>query len=316
MLIAGGVGGGSCSSGCRPSRRSSGSPGARRRWPNGSGSRGTFTTPCCRCWRWSAAAAGPSAARRPSWVCWPGSRKRRCAPCSPRTRAGPRATGADGQLDLRALVGAVGRRPGHGVLPRDRRCCSRQDKAEALAGAAAAALDNVRRHAGPGRAGVAAGGGRGRAGASSASATRARFRAPGGWPRRRPTAAWAYSHSIVGRLRARWAGRRPSPRPLARERRSSCVWPGPDAEPEAGSPAGRPGCWSWTTTRSGASGPPGTWTRPGSRSRARRASGAQALRDRGRRQAGCGAAGPEPARPARRRGHPRAAGRRAVGSGC
>ncbi len=62
--------------------------------------------------------------------------------------AEPRVAGADGQLDLRALLAPFG-----GVqvtvscpatvvlLP--------EDKAEALAGSAAAALDNVRRHAGP-----------------------------------------------------------------------------------------------------------------------------------------------------------------------
>jgi len=62
--------------------------------------------------------------------------------------AGPRATGADGQLDLRALVGPLGgvrvtvSSPATSVL-------LSEEKAEALAGAAAAALDNVRRHAGP-----------------------------------------------------------------------------------------------------------------------------------------------------------------------
>jgi signal transduction histidine kinase len=59
-----------------------------------------------------------------------------------------RATGADGQLDLRALVTPFGGLqvtvscPATAVL-------LPEDKAEALAGAAAAALDNVRRHAGP-----------------------------------------------------------------------------------------------------------------------------------------------------------------------
>lgn len=62
--------------------------------------------------------------------------------------AGPRATGADGQLDLRALVAPFGgvqvtvSCPATAVL-------LPEDKAGALADAAAAALDNVRRHAGP-----------------------------------------------------------------------------------------------------------------------------------------------------------------------
>jgi signal transduction histidine kinase len=62
--------------------------------------------------------------------------------------AGPRAKGADGQLDLRALVAPFGdvrvtvSCPATAVL-------LPEDKAEALADAAAAALDNVRRHAGP-----------------------------------------------------------------------------------------------------------------------------------------------------------------------
>ena len=62
--------------------------------------------------------------------------------------AGPRATGAEGQLDLRALVTPFGgvqvtvSCPATAVL-------LPEDKAEALAGATAAALDNVRRHAGP-----------------------------------------------------------------------------------------------------------------------------------------------------------------------
>jgi signal transduction histidine kinase len=62
--------------------------------------------------------------------------------------AEPRATGADGQLDLRALVAPFGgvqvtvSCPATAVL-------LPENKAEALAGAAAAALDNVRRHAGP-----------------------------------------------------------------------------------------------------------------------------------------------------------------------
>jgi signal transduction histidine kinase len=62
--------------------------------------------------------------------------------------AGPRAAKADGQLDLRALVTPFGgvrvtvSCPATAVL-------LAEDKAGALAGAAAAALDNVRRHAGP-----------------------------------------------------------------------------------------------------------------------------------------------------------------------
>jgi signal transduction histidine kinase len=62
--------------------------------------------------------------------------------------AGPRATGADGQLDLRALLASFGgirvtvSCPATAVL-------LPENKAEALAGATAAALDNVRRHAGP-----------------------------------------------------------------------------------------------------------------------------------------------------------------------
>ena len=62
--------------------------------------------------------------------------------------AGPRVTSADGQLDLRALVAPFGdvrvtvSCPATAVL-------LPEDKAEALADAAAAALDNVRRHAGP-----------------------------------------------------------------------------------------------------------------------------------------------------------------------
>ena len=111
----------------RPSRRSSGSPGARRRWPNGSGSRATFTTPCCRCWRWSAAAAGPSAARRPRSACWPGSRKRRCAPCSPRT---PPGRGQPG----RTVSSTCGRWWRRSAASRSRcptprpRCCSRRTR--------------------------------------------------------------------------------------------------------------------------------------------------------------------------------------------
>ena len=62
--------------------------------------------------------------------------------------AEPRGSGADGQLDLRALLAPfAGVRvtvscPATAVL-------LPEDKAEALAGGAAAALDNVRRHAGP-----------------------------------------------------------------------------------------------------------------------------------------------------------------------
>ena len=67
----------------RPARGGAGRTGAARAR--------TFTTPCCRCWRWSAAGAGPSAARRPRSGCWRASRKRRCAPCWPRATAGPRA---------------------------------------------------------------------------------------------------------------------------------------------------------------------------------------------------------------------------------
>jgi signal transduction histidine kinase len=61
---------------------------------------------------------------------------------------GPRATGADGQLDLRALLTPLGGArvtvscPATAVL-------LPEDKAGALAGAAAAALDNMRQHAGP-----------------------------------------------------------------------------------------------------------------------------------------------------------------------
>jgi signal transduction histidine kinase len=62
--------------------------------------------------------------------------------------AEPRVAGADGQLDLRALLAPFGgvqvtvSCPATAVL-------LPEDKAEALAGSAAAALDNVRRHAGP-----------------------------------------------------------------------------------------------------------------------------------------------------------------------
>ena len=106
--------------------------------------------------------------------------------------------------------------------------------------------------------------------------------------------------------------RRASPRPPDRERRSSCVSPGPDVVPDAVSPAAPRGCWSWTTTRSGVTAPPGTWRRPGSRWRARPATGRRRSGSRPP-SAGRRPAGPEPARPARRRGHPRPAGGHPVG---
>ena len=43
-------------------------------------------------------------------------------------------------------------------------------------------------------------------------------------------------------------------------------------------PRRRPGCWSWTTTRSGATAPPGTWTEAGFTVAGTAGSGAQALR--------------------------------------
>ena len=52
----------------------------RRRPRSGSGCPARSTTGCCRCSRWSGAAAGRPAARRPSSAGWPPSRSRRCGP--------------------------------------------------------------------------------------------------------------------------------------------------------------------------------------------------------------------------------------------
>ena len=85
---------------------------SRPRPGSGSGSPATSTTACSRCWRWCSGAARRSAARRPSWAGWRGSRRSRCAPWSPSglVPASPRVvrrTPAAGAPSVRAVDGAA-----------------------------------------------------------------------------------------------------------------------------------------------------------------------------------------------------------------
>ena len=93
-------------------RRDAGPPGRARAGPGAGGRRprpgsasgcpARSTTACCRCWRWSVAAARRPAARPPSSAGWPPSRSRRCARWS-----APRREAAAGEVDLRGAAGGV-----------------------------------------------------------------------------------------------------------------------------------------------------------------------------------------------------------------
>ncbi len=134
-------------SACGPRPRPTARPARRPRSPSGNGSRAASMTPSCRCSRWSAAAAKRSAGRRPSSARWPPSKRRRCARWCRVTA--PSRTPRLGSW-MCAASSSRSRTPGSRCPARRPRSCCPPGAARALSGAAVAAIDNVRRHAGDG----------------------------------------------------------------------------------------------------------------------------------------------------------------------